>query len=276
MAHQPRSSPDVGDSPPQPFRNRPWRGAEREAADALWSWHLEVLNAEAESAWDSRDAQRVGSGEPIEWVHQAVADRARRACEAHGLEVAHLAEQVAVAPEFWGAVRFADQPDMDLLITRFAGAHATLLAQLADAAHSWQIPFVQEFARGLFLTGRLIELPVDLKRNRLFIPLADLEQAGVSVAQLRQGEVDEPVRRLLWKQVVRARDALAQSTPLVREVSGRFSRAFRVWWMAAVETLNTIERRKFDVWTRPIRLSPLQRGQVLLQAQFGRTTFRHR
>src|SRR5690606_35742064 len=98
--------------------------------------------------------------------------------------------------------------------------------------------------------------------------------AGVDPRDLASGNVTEPVRRLLWKQSLRARDALAQAIPLAGELDRGHARIFKLWWMAAVEVLGMIERRRFDVWSRPIELTPWQRVQVHFQSRFGRTTFR--
>ena len=259
---------------PRPFLTRPWSGDKRVAAEALWGWHLALHERAALARWDPSDADRAERGEAISWLDQSVAEKAYAACNRHGLDRALLAEQVRVLPQFVGPITFEDAGAQDASILSWAGSHAHLLAALADAAHSWQIPHVHEFSRGLFLVGRLMELRHDAEAGRFFVPLADLAQAGVDRERLVRGGVDEPVRRLLWKQLIRARDALAQGTPLVNELEPRFARAFKRWWMAGVEVLNTIERRDFDVWSRPVELTPFQRLQVGFQARFGRTTFR--
>ena len=251
-----------------------WPANLRAAADSFWAWHLAVLIAEAADRWDPRDVDRVTAGETLTWLPEPVAQAAFEMCERHGVPRALLAEQVAAAPDVWGPVRFRDQSQLDATVERFAGSHARILATLADAHHTWQVPYVLEFTRGLFLVGRLMGLPQDVRADRLFIPTTDLEQAGVSVEQLREGRINAPLQRLLWKQVVRARDALAHGAPLEREVSPRYARALRRWWMGGVEMLNVIERRRFDVWSRPVRVTMRARLQVLFQAQFGRTTFR--
>lgn len=261
---------------PRPFYDRPWPAATRSAARALWHWHLAVLNAEAVHAWQSIDVSGVEAGEHVGWLPEAVQADAHAACVRHNLSRSLLADQVGVAPRLWGRVRFSNAPDLDAVIAAWAGSHGRLLAALADAAHSWQVQYVREFARGLYLVGRLVELPNDARRDRIFIPMLDLEQADVDSERLRRGSVDEPLRRLLWKQVVRARDALAHGAPLVNDVSPSFARALRRWWMGGVEILNVVERRGYDVWSRPVVLSMLQRLQVRFQAQFGRTTFRTR
>jgi phytoene synthase len=121
-----------------------------------------------------------------------------------------------------------------------------------------------------------VRLPHDVREDRLFVPLTDLEQSGVTEEQLRQGRVDAAMRRLLWKQAVRARDALARGTPLAAELAPRYGRVMRRWWMEALEVLSEVERRDFDLWSTPLSISPFRRIQARLLARFGRTTFRRR
>ena len=88
--------------------------------------------------------------------------------------------------------------------------------------------------------------------------------------------MNEQMRRLLWKQVVRARDAFAHGAPLANEISPRLARGLKRWWMGGLEVLNEIERRDYDLWTKPLELSMRHRAQVFFQARFGRTSFRSR
>lgn len=265
---------------PRPFYEKPWPAHSRDAARALWTWHLALLRAPSDGVFSEEVAfqlaETVEEGARIPWVSEDVADAAYAACARHGLSRTLLADQVRIAPRLWGTVRILDQADLESVVLGRAIAHGRLLARLAEAAHSWQIPYVDEFARGLFLVGRLMELSRDVPRDQVFIPMTDLEQAGVDVIQLREGRVNEPMRRLLWKQVIRARDALAHGAPLAGEVAPRFARAMKLWWMAGVEVLNEVERRDYDLWSKPLELSYFARVQVRFQARFGRTTFRKR
>ncbi|NBC16369.1 MAG: squalene/phytoene synthase family protein, partial [Bacteroidetes bacterium] len=128
---------------------------------------------------------------------------------------------------------------------------------------------------GIFLTRCLARLPQDLARDRLFLSLDELAQAGVTVEQLRAGRVDEPLRKLLWKRSVRARDALGQAQSLVRDLAHRRRRwAFKRVWLGTLEVLAQIEDRGYDVWTEPITLSLRARWRVRLQALVGKAGFR--
>ena len=148
------------------------------------------------------------------------------------------------------------------------------MGTLAGAAGSWQLPLVDELCSGFFWVGRLAYLPHDLARDRLYFPLDELASDGVDVERLRAGHVDEGVRRLFWRQTVRAQNGLAGGEPLVQDLPRRFAGALKRYWFGSLEVLNEIRRRDYDVWSRPVALSFRNRLQIQYQSRFGRTTFR--
>ena len=148
---------------------------------------------------------------------------------------------------------------------QWACSHARLLARLAGVSGSWQRDYVDELARGFFWTGRLMALKRDAAEGRFFISETDLAQHNVSREQLAEGRVDESMKRLLWKQTIRARNAFALAEPLALELPRRKAGAFKRWWLGALEALREVNRREYDVWTRPITLSARSRMQVRIQ-----------
>ena len=263
---------------PRPFYSDPWRGTTRPAAEALWKWHLAWKQAaeQGQAVPFQKAHGYVANGETVEAIPVDVQEAAYAACQAHRIPLDVLADQVAAAAQFTGPIRFADREAFQAFIEQWAMPLGEALVRVAGARGSWQIGQAREAARGFFLTGRLAELPRDLEKDRLFIPQSDLDLAGVSLDQLRAGRIDPTMQKLLWKQVVRARDAYAQGQPLVHELPRRYARALKRQLLGGLEWLGEIERRGYDVWTSPISLSPFRKAQVRFQAQFGRATFRKR
>lgn len=268
-------------APPRPFYDDGFPRATREAVRALWEFHTALTRPHAPAldgsdleAYFEAEKQKARRGQPLKVVSSEVGDEAYLACSAHDLPLEPLARQVRASRRFVGPIRFAGNREVNHFIEAFAGSHGRLLARLAGATGSWQIRSVNEFSRGFFWVGRLITLKRDVDRDWIFIPESDLEQHDVTVEQLQTGRLDENMRRLLWKQTIRAKDAFAQSEQLVSDLSGRYASAFKRWWFAGLEVLNEIARRDYDVWSEPIELSRYQRAQARFQARFGRTTFR--
>lgn len=90
------------------------------------------------------------------------------------------------------------------------------------------------------------------------------------IEQLTAGDVTESVRALLWKESIRVRDALAQGRPLIAALSLRHRFVLKRFWIGALELLNELERRNYDLWGRPPGLPVFRRCQVYLQPLLGR------
>ncbi len=269
------------DSLPKPLYDDGWPRAVRPHARALWDFHTALVGAHTPDL-DGRDleaffeAEResVLAGGSLRSIPDEVTSRVYEAVEAHAVPRALLGRQVMAARKFKESIRFFDGTEVRAFIRDWAHSHGRALAHLAGVSGSWQMSYVDEYSTAFFWVGRLVTLHRDLERDWLFIPESDLEQAGVGVEDLRRGKVTEPVRRLLWKQTIRAKDAFAQSEQLVLDLPRRYAGGVKRWWIGGLEVLNEIARRDYDVWSEPINLSRFYRLQVRLQARFGRTTFR--
>jgi phytoene synthase len=111
----------------------------------------------------------------------------------------------------------------------------------------------------LQLTNIVRDVRSDLERNRLYLPLEDLESAGCSVDELRSGVVTEPVRRLLAFECARAREFYQRAVSVRPEVDRRRLVASEIMRAVYSETLGRIERRGYDVFSSRVRVpKPLQ------------------
>ncbi len=247
--------------------------AQREAAAALWAF-FHALDAPRPGVRVETEVRQCEAGEVLGIIPPAVAARAYEVCRLHRLDRAHLAEQVRAARYLVPPVRFATAAELLAFVRLRCGAHAQLLAHLAGQRGRFRTQGTQEFAKALFLTNRLCYLVQDLAQDRLFLPLSELAQFGVSEEQLMQGRIDEGVRRLLWKQAVRIRDAYGACQRLGHDLNGWPRRQFRRYWMEGLYLLSVAEKRKFDVWTKPVALSSAQRLQIRWQILAGKTSFR--
>ena len=272
-----------------PFYLDGWSRRQLPHAQALWDFHQAltrptvllslpsaVPSGSPSDTFFDEECDRLMAGKLLRVVPEVVSKQALSACEAEGLPRALLAEQVSAARVWAGPAHFLDDRAVNNFMEQWVCPHARLLAHLAGISGSWQRSYIDELAHGFFWTGRLMTLKRDVAEGRFFIPETDLTQHSVSHEQLLEGRVDESMKRLLWKQTIRAKNAFALAEPLALELPRRKAGAFKRWWLGALEVLHEIRRREYDVWTRPIVLSARSRMQVRIQARFGRTTFRSR
>ena len=266
---------------PMPFNATSWAKPLRPAAQALWDWHLSLATPLVPVKGEGQiikffeeEVAQAEAGGPMRVVPSTVAEAAYAACNTHSLPRTLLAAQVGAAIRYVSPIRFATVADLTTFIQQRAGSHGRLLGRLAGHTGSWQLPRVDELTRAYFLIGSLATLPTDLARDRLYLPLDEMHHAGVAEEQLRRGVIDENMNRLFWKQTVRIRDGFANGQSLVKDLTGWQRRVFKKWWLGGLYLLSEFEKRKYDVWSRPLVLSPLHHFQVKLQALVGKTSFR--
>ncbi len=263
----------------KPFLRDGWSGARAEAAAAFWGWHNALREAAlSDDSLDEEDfALEADRVEATLFTRLLDADRVRAAADAlasFDLERSLLASQVRSAGRLTRPLDFYDAEDVRRFADSWAVPLARLLAGIAGADRTWQLPYIDALGRAFFLLGRLVDVPSDAKRSHCFFSADEMSFFGVSESDLREGPPSENVKKLLWKQSVRIRDLFAQALPLVRDLPRRQAAAFKIWWLGGLEVLNIVERRQFDVWSSPVLIGTLRRLQVRYQSRFSRLAFK--
>jgi phytoene synthase len=108
----------------------------------------------------------------------------------------------------------------------------------------------------------------DLDRGRLYLPLADLAQFGLSRSDLEQRVVTEPVRELLAFEIERVRRLEQASRPgiaLLSPDSQPCIDAARVLYCGIVDAVEKID---YQVFSERATVSVPRRAQVALPAWF--------
>ena len=252
-----------------------WSSARRAAAQAFWDWHDALAESAVPPTPRLEEAyERVQAGEPTRLVPDDVCTAAYDACASHEVSRDYLAAQVRALPQHEPPVRFDTGADLERFVDRWIVPHGRLLAGLVPGLDTLKRA-TDHLSRGFFYTATVVCLPAHLQSDRLYIPQADLHREDLSMWALRkENAVTEPVRKVLWKQMVRARDALARGHTALTRLTWRAKWRFKFWWIGALELLNEVERRDFDVWSKPVMLNRWRTAQVYLQTYIGRATAR--
>jgi phytoene synthase len=117
----------------------------------------------------------------------------------------------------------------------------------------------------LQLTNILRDIPGDLARGRVYLPLEDLGAHGCSVADLEAGVVSEPVRRLLAFECARARDFYRRAIEARPAEDRRRLAAAEIMRAVYFATLRRIERNGYDVFKGRVRLSRPRQAAIALR-----------
>ena len=252
-----------------PFEPGEWPQPSRNDAARLWDFY-HAMNSPRGGVEVSEEAERCERGEPLTIIDSSIAQRAYQVCQQRNLNRQFLAKQVLAAEYLQPPVRFATSKELLKFLQLRCANHALMMAHLAGQRQRFKESGITEFAKAVFLTKRLCQLPQDLAKDRLFLPLSELSQFGVSEEQMFQGHYDQNVRKLLWKQAVRIKDAYGSSLKLSHELDGWLKKRFRRGWLTGLYYLAVLERNKFDVWSKPVELSRLRKLQLQWQILVGR------
>ena len=106
----------------------------------------------------------------------------------------------------------------------------------------------------LQLTNILRDIPDDLARGRVYLPLEDLAAHGCTVDDLAKGIVTEPVRRLMAFECARARDFYQRAILARPDEDRRRLVAAEIMRAVYFETLRRIERNGYDVFRGRVRV----------------------
>jgi 15-cis-phytoene synthase len=116
------------------------------------------------------------------------------------------------------------------------------------------------------LTNILRDIGEDVELGRVYLPAEDLVRFGVTEADLAAGIRTPAFTSLMKFETARARAYYEESSPLLDLVHRR-SRA-SLWALIAIYSrlLDRIERCDYDVFSRRVRLSALEKSWIVVRA----------
>lgn len=116
------------------------------------------------------------------------------------------------------------------------------------------------------LTNILRDIKEDFRRGRIYLPLEDMQRFKYTEENLRREVMDERFRKLMGFEAERARAFYAKGRPLERLIKRDSRPAFRAMYGSYEALLRHIERRKYDVLTKRVRLNPLEKMRILFES----------
>lgn len=124
--------------------------------------------------------------------------------------------------------------------------------------------YAEELGIALQLTNILRDVPADLARGRLYLPLDELAAHGVSEADLRRGELTPAVSALLERQAARAREQFARAEAALPAEDARRLVAARIMAVIYRDLLSQIVAREYDVFTGRVRVPRFRKARLAL------------
>lgn len=160
--------------------------------------------------------------------------------------------------------RYATFEELERYCYRVAGVVGLMCIEV----FGYRMPETRRYAEHLGtafqLTNILRDVGRDADRGRIYLPQAELARFGCSEADILNRRLTPAFRELMRFQATRARqfyDAARAALPAADRKSMLCAEIMRAIY---IRLLRQIERRAFDVYSRPIRLSDTRRLALAL------------
>jgi squalene synthase HpnC len=121
----------------------------------------------------------------------------------------------------------------------------------------------------LQLTNFWQDVSVDLKKDRVYIPLEDIREFGYSEEELFQHRHSQAFKDLMCYQVDRTRELFREGRPLLQEVGKDLRLELRLTWNGGMQILRKIERSDYNVFAKRPTLSLFDKALLLISSLKG-------
>ena len=122
----------------------------------------------------------------------------------------------------------------------------------------------------LQLTNFWQDIDVDRKKNRIYVPIEDMERFDYSEEDLLARRGTDEFRRMMQLQIERSRALFRAGYPLTRVVGSDLRLELSVTWLGGSRILDKIERADYDVFTHRPELSVMDFIPIMMRAVTGR------
>jgi phytoene synthase len=150
--------------------------------------------------------------------------------------------------------RYRTFDDLFEYCRRVASAVGFICIRIFGCRNPKAAGYALDLGVALQLTNILRDIPDDLARGRVYLPLDDLAAHGCTVEDLAAGVVTDRVRALLAFECARAREFYERAVAARPDEDRRRLVAAEIMRAVYFATLRRIERRGYDVFHGRIRL----------------------
>lgn len=138
--------------------------------------------------------------------------------------------------------------------SRSANPVGFMMLQLYGAADEENVRDSDAICSALQLINFLQDVAIDLHKERIYIPLEDLNRFAISPAALDHPSARPRWRSLMRFEVERARQLLLSGAPLALRLPGRIGFELRMVVQGGLRILDAIEAAEYDVFLRRPKL----------------------
>lgn len=239
--------------------------ARRRAITALYAFCREVDDVVDETAdaqlaatklaWWRQEVGLLFDGKPQHPVSKAL----QPAIAAYGISAERLNEIIDGMEMDLTQTRYLDFAALERYCYHVAGVVGMLSAGIFGYSDARTLEYARRLGTAFQLTNIIRDVGEDARKNRIYLPIADLQQFGVGAADLLQARHSEAFARLMHFQAERARKFYGEARAALPAADRRAQRPGLI--MAAIYSalLDEIERDGFQVLRGRTSLTPLRK-----------------
>jgi len=205
--------------------------------------------------WWRDEIERLYAGHPQHPVMRALAPH----LSDYRIERARLVEIVDGMQMDLEQDRYLDFEGLRLYCHRVAGVVGMLAANIFGARRESTSRYAEELGVALQLTNIIRDVGEDARRNRIYLPIEDLQRFGVSAHEILAIRPSDRFVELMRFQAARAREGYARAMTLLEPDERRAQRPGAIMAAIYFTLLDEIERDGFRVLTHRTSLTPVRK-----------------
>jgi phytoene synthase len=237
----------------------------RRAITALYAFCREVDDTVDEStddglariklAWWRTEIANTYAGKPTHPVGLALQPHLRT----YNLEEKHMQAIIDGMEMDLDQTRYLDYPGLQKYCWHVASVVGILSASIFGATRPETLQYAEKLGLAFQLTNIIRDVGEDARKGRIYLPVNELQQFGVTAADLLNAKHSEPFEQLMRFQAKRAQEAYDAAFALLPDADRRAQRPGLM--MAAIyrTLLDEIEADGYHVLNQRISLTPIRK-----------------
>ena len=237
----------------------------RRAITALYAFCREVDDtvdectdqsiARIKLAWWRNEVAQAYEGKPTHPVMQALQPH----LAVYNLEQKHMQAIIDGMEMDLDQTRYLDYPAMQKYCWHVASVVGILSASIFGVTNPRTLEYAEKLGLAFQLTNIIRDVGEDARKGRIYLPINELQQFGVTAADLLNARHSDKFEALMRFQVARAYQVYDEAMALLPKEDRRAQRPGLM--MAAIyrTVLDEIERDNYHVLTQRISLTPIRK-----------------
>jgi phytoene synthase len=216
---------------------------------------IDLSVARTKLAWWRKEIAAMVAGAPTHPVTQALAPHLAR----YSLENEHLIAIIDGMEMDLDQTRYLDFAGLKRYCWHVASAVGILSARIFGATSPETLLYAEKLGLALQLTNIIRDVGEDARKGRIYLPVNELQQFGVTAADILNAKHSDNFEKLMHFQSARAQATYDEAFALLPIADRRSQRPGLI--MAAIyrALLNEIERDGFHVLNQKISLTPIRK-----------------